>query len=104
MNELSYLLTISKHPKTIQLLQHALDHEKRSFSVARKESDETSHQICVTGSNKVSVDTSAGHAVTGKIATKIKEYGELFGRCGSKWTIVRLLVLGFSRSVSVLNC
>ena len=83
MNELNYLLTISKHPRTIQLLQDALEREKRTSPVD-KNGDDKSHQTCVSSTDgrpsEATVKVS-GHAVTGRIATKIKEYGEFFVIC-----------------------
>ena len=79
MNELNYLLTISKHPRTLQLLQDAIEHEKCSPCVI-KGTDDKSRQNCVTNNNTTPSDATvkvSDHAITGRIPTKIKEYGEL---------------------------
>ena len=92
MNELNYLLTISKHPRTIQLLQDALEHEKCSPCVV-KNGDDESHQKCVSGTDsrvpsEATVKVS-GHTVTGRIATKIKEYGKfLVCTLYHKWRVI----------------
>ena len=78
MNELNYLLTISKHPRTVQLLQNALECEKCTPPII-KNGDHKSHQTCVSGTDSRPSEATgkiSGHAVTGRIATKIKEYGE----------------------------
>jgi hypothetical protein len=82
VDELNYLLTISKHPRTVQLLQDALEHEKCSPCVVN--SDNKSHQKSVSCANKVASGVTvkaSGHAVTGRITTKIKEYGEFWFPC-----------------------
>lgn len=80
MDELNYLLTISKHPRTVQLLQDALEHEKCSPRVVN--GGDKSHQKYVSGTDsrvasEATVKASC-HTVTstGRITTKIKEYGE----------------------------
>ena len=102
VNELNYLLTISKHPRTVQLLQDALEHEKRSPHVVN--GDDRPHQKCVSGTDsrvpsEPATVKASGRTATGRITTKIKEYGE-YGVTMLYWHIIKdsMFLLGWDQS------
>lgn len=80
VNELNHLLTISKHPRTVQLLQDALEHEKCPPRVVNGDGQPPQRRSVSGTDSRVpsgaATVKASGHTVAGRITTKIKEYGE----------------------------
>lgn len=89
MDELSYLLTVSKHPRTLKLLQDTLEYTKINPSKAKggnheshitdkQEKNNNTEQLISKKSSAVKIVSDVKPSNTSLGATRIKDYGELF--------------------------
>lgn len=87
MDELTYLLTVSKHPRTIKLLQDALEHakcpkergDKSKVNHVTNNTDNTTVAETPATEREVATVKVGGHvksSTSSRITTRIKDYGE----------------------------
>ena len=93
MDELSYLLTVSKHPRTLKLLQDALDQAKGFSPEERRNGDGTEIHVTDNGNKTTTIASPHSENATVKVsghtkpptttwsATRITDYGNLWSNC-----------------------